>query len=352
MHFKKSNINLEYIYHNQNQGDLQMISGYSPYIPFTGKMLTTDLDGTMLIPSNEHMKINVEDRLYSETSIKKAERAVKKNNIDSVLLNTGRNFTELKEVQDILEKTTLPVSAISLEDGKRLLNKPSDMTTCEWMKTLFNSDINYLKFADDAWSKKNEAPLQAIGNFLNEKGFIHRNDNGEKMIYSKPIEEGDVGVRKVLSDEAIWTITLVPPGINFEVNTRGECDVDLEAFNRQISAEIQAMLKEEGFDIDDMATKEQTTFVNSIERLDVTKGSVSDYVRQKQGDDTKEIRAGNAYNDVSMLKTRNPKIQAVQVGDDKFLSDALSQYSNVVQVEVGELGQGINLASKRLDLVG
>ncbi len=241
--------------------------GYCPRVSFMGTMLTTDLDGTMLIPANEHMKMDVEDRLYSADSIQKTEAAVKKNNIDSVLLNTGRNFTELKEVQDLLEETNMPVTAISLEDGKRLLNKPDDMTPRQWMKSLFDSNINYLKFKDEGWTKKNEAPLRAIGDFLTkEKGFIHRNDNGEKMIYSKPIEKGDAGVTKA-SDGAIWTVTLVPPGIDFEVNVRDTKEgdlIDVEAFNREISSEIADMLKQKGFDVENSKTKEKITYVNSI----------------------------------------------------------------------------------------
>lgn len=330
-----------------------MIHACSPIIPFKGTMLTTDLDGTMLIPSNEHMKIDVEDRLYSQPSIDKTEAAVKNNGIDTVLINTGRNYTELCEVQDILEQTTMPVDAISLEDGKRLLKKPENLSTQDWMKLLFNKNINYLAFKDENWTKLSEAPLKAIGQYLTkEKGFIHRNDNGEKMIYSKPVELGDTGVKST-SKDALWIITLVPPAINFEVSVRDskdDDDIDVEAFNKEISAEIEEMLKKQGFKTENKETKEQVTFVNTIERKDITKGSVADYVRNTTQGADKEIRAGNAGNDISMLKTDNPIIQSVLVGDDKTIKSLLSHQANVTYVPTGELGSGIDSASKKLNL--
>lgn len=331
-----------------------MITSFCPMMSFKGTMLTTDLDGTLLIPSNEHMKMDVEDRLYCQKSIDKAEKAVKDNKIDTVFLNTGRNFTELCEVQDILEKTTMPVTAISLEDGKRLLTKPNFLTPQQWIHSLFNKKINYTAFSDKDWTKRNEAPLKAIGQFLTkEKGFIHRNDNGEKMIYSKPIEEGDTGAIKA-SKNALWIVTLVPPGINFEVSVRDSKEddiIDTEAFNAEISSEISQMLKEKGFKTDSPETKEQVTYVNSITREDISKGSVSDYVRDKEGLDTKEIRAGNAENDASMLTTTNPNIQVIQVGEDEALKKILAPYSNVTNVAAGDLGQGINTAYQRLNLI-
>lgn len=351
-HLQRSTFYLHRVYLS-NIKEKSMISAYCPIIPFKGTMLTTDLDGTMLIPSNEHMKIDVEDRLYCQPSIDKTEFAVKKNGIDSVLINTGRNYTELCEVQDILEKTTMPVSAISLEDGKRLLKKPKNLSTQDWMKLLFNKNINYLAFKDESWTQLNEAPLKAIGQYLTkEKGFIHRNDNGEKMIYSKPIELGDVGVKST-SKDALWIITLVPPAINFEVSVRDTKDtdeIDVEAFNKAISSEIEQMLQKQGFKTEAKETKEQVSFVNTIERQDVSKGTVADYVRKTTEGTTKEIRAGNAGNDISMLKTDNPNIQSVLVGDDKTIKSLLAHQANVTYVPVGELGSGIDNASQKLNL--
>jgi len=344
------------IYINRNKRKAEryiMHLNFSP-VSFAGKMFTTDLDGTMLIPANEHMKLNVEDRLYNGDSIEKTERAVQRNGIDSVLLNTGRTFTELKEIQDILRETTLPVTAISLEDGKRLLVKPDTMSSAEWLNTLFDQNINYLRFKDAGWTEKNEAPLKAIGDFLTgEKGFIHRNDKGEELIYSKPVQKSDTGV-KSCSKDALWIVKVVPPAINFEVSVRGagEADeIDIEAFNAELRNEILKMLDKKGYDIKTPETKKQYTCINTIERGDVSKGAVADYVRRQSNDTDCEIRAGNAGNDESMLKTSYPNTQSILVGNDNNMRKILARQANVTYVPAGELGRGIDAACRKLTLV-
>lgn len=314
---------------------------------FSGRMLTTDLDGTFLIPIGKRpASKSVEDRSFRTDSIVKATEAVKDNGFDSVLINTGRNFSELKEVEDILKSVDMPIDAIALEDGKRLLKRPQRLTSSQWMAQLFNKDINYLKFEDETWAKNNSAPLGLISDFLLlEEGFIHRKDSGEEMIFSKPVDNA------AKNDAKRWEVTLVPPGISLRIKAKGLDGfegVDVEAYAKELTNKIETLLKDCGYDISTPSTKEELSYFSTFERRDINKASVANYLKNSFNEPTQEVRAGDGVNDIEMLLDEG--IEAIQVGNEGILSRALFD-KDIIKVPKGGLAQGIEEAARRFDRV-
>lgn len=308
-------------------------------------MFTTDLDGTYLKPSPDNMKKNAAERTFDSAAIEQTEDALQKCGFDTVLINTGRNYSELKEIENILKKSKMPIYAISLEDGKRLLKKPTELTPQQWMAQLFNKSINYLKFEDKTWAEENKKPLQLIGNYLmKEQGFIHRKNDGEEIIYSKPCNND--------KDNSRWEVSIVPPGIKVKVNVRGTKNInkeELAKYSSELTKEIKKHLEENGYQTD-VEMKEELTVISTFSRPDINKGTVADYVKNGIGEDTYEVRAGDGENDAKMFE--NNKIIGIQTGDNPNLKKLLANKNNIIQVPLGKLADGIILASKKLDAMG
>ncbi len=307
-------------------------------ISFGARMFTTDLDSTLLNPAQDNIKKNVSERTYDLTSIKQTEDALKSCKFDTVLINTGRNYSELKEIESILKQTTMPIKAISLEDGKRLLNKPASLTPQQWMSQLFNKDINYLKFEDKNWTENNKKPLELIGEYLKEKkGFIHRKNNGEEIIYSKPFADDGTDIPRC-------EITLIPPGIKVKINVKGADNInkyELIKYASELNSEIKKMLEEHGY-YTNTDTKEELSIISTFSRSDINKKAVADYVKSKFDEPTQEVRAGDSENDTEMLCDKS--ICAIQVGKNKKLTEKLRGF-NVISVPQGHLADGIIKAS-------
>ena len=324
-----------------------------PIFPPAKTMLTTDLDGTLLIGAKDNMQRNSEDRCYDAKLVQNVAQSVKESNISDVFINTGRNFSELKEVKDILVASQLPFTAIALEDGKRLLTKPNDVSSTDWMQKLFDEDKNYLRFSDKNWTIKNNIASQTIRNYLEkELGFIHRKDDGETIIYSKPVSIDDVGVRAINSS-AHWEVALPPASTGFNLTLKNSTEndtIDVERYNEFLAKEIDNLLESKNIDIEDSKTKKEVKYINTFERGDINKGSVADYVRASHGVSTKEIRAGNDLNDESMLVNTNPNVFAIQVGNNTKLMQVLANQPNAIQVNTNGLADGIKKAAKKLDL--
>ena len=321
--------------------------------PAQKTIFTTDLDGTLLIGAKDNMKRNVQERSYNPTVIQETAQSVKECGIDDVFINTGRNFSELKEVEDVLKNSQLPFSAIALEDGKRLLTKPQNMSGEKWLQELFDKDKNYLRFSDAGWSSKTDTAKQTIKDFLEQElGFIHRKDNNETIIYSKPVSAEDVGVNNI-SSSAHWEVLLAPAGTSFNLTLRNSTDedsIDVEKYNKFLSKKIDTLLREKNFDIENATTKKEITYINTYQRGDINKGAVSDYYREMQGDKTLEIRARNDMNDKSMLVSSNPNLVAIQVGNNPKLTQLLANQANSIQVATESLASGIQQAAKKLNL--
>lgn len=321
--------------------------------PARKTILTTDLDGTLLIGAKDNMRKNAEDRFYDSSLVSAVANSVENNGISDVFINTGRNFSELKEVKDILQDSQLPFTAIALEDGKRLLTKPNDVSSKEWIEDLFDEDKNYLRFSDKNWSSKNNLATQIIRNYLEkELGFIHRKDDGETVIYSKPVSSDDIGVNAINSS-AHWEIALPPANTGFNLtlrNSKEDDSIDVEKYNEFLAERIDELLESQNIDIEDSKTKKEVRYINTFERNDINKGTVADYVRESQGSSTLEIRAGNDMNDKSMLVNTNPKVFSIQVGSNSVLSQYLSNQQNTIQVDENNLATGIKQAAKKLDL--
>ena len=325
-----------------------LVTNFSPVF-FSGQLFTTDIDGTFLIGRKDNPKRNVEDREYDVESAKKVFQAVRDNGYDDVLINTGRNFTELSEIKDILKGLDAPISAISLEDGKRLLKKPVNLTPEQWMAQLFGGKTDYKYYSDKNWSSINNAPLKKIGEYLvKEEGFCHRKDNGENSIFVKDIAPEDIGVEK-LSDRPKWKVEIVPPGITVKIsiypNSEGS-KINLQKYNDYLSKKIYEMLKQNGFDITALDSEKETSYTNQFQRGDINKGTVANYLKSTFEEETEEVRAGNAINDLEMLD--NDDIHSIVVGDDKELKKALSGRKNVFYAEEGKLDEAIYEVSKKL----
>ena len=323
-------------------------------ISFKSTMFTTDLDGTMMFPVNEGgYSKGIGERKFDTKVIQSAQQAVKENGIEHVMINTGRNFSEFSEFQDYFKSSDMPIDAISLEDGKRLLKKPQQYDTKTWLELLFNKNINYMSFADEKWTKKNKEPIKAMQDFLTEEGYVHRFNEGENLIYTRDVRETDEGVTK-LNKKSYWEVTILPSGINFETRLRHSSDgneIDLEKYNKHLTQKIEQMLKSKGFDVKNANSKKITKYSNSLDRTDINKGARADYIRQINPDIKGEIRAGNADNDIPMLKTSTPNTQVIQVGNDTILSEHLNGQKNVTHTPDKELGNGINEAYKKLNLI-
>ncbi len=315
-------------------------------ISFLGRMFTCDIDGTLLIPTSSDLK-SLPDRKYNMASFKATEDAIQKAKFDSVVLNTGRNYSEIKEIKDILKETTMPIDAILLQDGKRILERPKNLSPREWMAQLFNKDINYLKFENSDWAKNNKKPLEIIGKYLTEeKGFILRKNNDETIVYSKPRKKIDE-----TSQFSRWEVSIVPPGIQLRVNIKGNTEYkkeELKNFAADLNKDIKKLLDKNGYKTQ-LDAKEELTIVSDFERSDINKGTAADYVKSKMDDNTDEVRAGDNSNDIEMLTDDN--ILAIQVGNDKTLAKALEGKDNVIQVPRGALSDGVIECAKRLDLV-
>ena len=316
-------------------------------------ILTTDLDGTLLIGAKDNIKRNAEDRYYNTNLVSDVATSVKDCGISDVFINTGRNFSELKEVKDILVASQLPFTAIALEDGKRLLTKPNDVSSKAWMQDLFDEDKNYLRFSDKNWSAKNNIATQTIRDYLEkELGFIHRKDDGETVIYSKPVSIDDIGVNSINSS-AHWEVSFPPASTGFNLtlkNSTEEDSINVEKYNEFLSQKIDNLLESQNIDIKDSKTKKEVKYINTFERGDINKGTVADYVRTSHGTSTREIRAGNDLNDESMLVNSNPSIFSIQVGNNTKLMQVLASQDNAIQVHTNNLAEGIKEATKKLDL--
>ena len=321
--------------------------------PIRKTILTTDLDGTLLIGAKDNIKRNAENRYYEPSVIKDVATTVQDCGISDVFINTGRNYSELREVEGLLKSSNLPVSAIALEDGKRLLKKPENLSSQKWLQELFNTDYNYLRFSDITWSKKNNTANQTIRTFLEkELGYIHRKDDNETVIYSKPVTADDIGVSKI-SSSAHWEVALSPSGTGFNLtlkNANSEDNIDVEEYNKFLFNKIDNLLKTKNFDIEESKTKKEIRYINTYERGDINKGTVADYVRENSGEQTLEIRAGNDMNDKSMLVSSNPKVATIQVGNNPQLMQYLANQHNSIQVGTKELASGIQQAAKNLNL--
>ncbi len=316
----------------------------SNHIYFLGKLFTTDLDGTILIGAKDNIKRNLKDRSYDTHSFKKTFSTVKRKGFDDVLINTGRNFSELSEIKELLQDTDAPINAISLEDGKRLLKKPLNLTPEQWMAQLFGGKVNYTYFCDKNWEDINSAPLKQIAEFLTkEMGYIHRKNEDEKSIFSKDIEFGDVGVEKI-SGNPKWRVEIIPPGITVKVKVynKGDSKINLQEYNSYLSSKVLNFLERKGYDISKLKSEEETCYINKFKRADINKKTVADFFKSTLPDDTQEIRAGNASNDYEMLN--DDSIQAIVVGDDEHLKRKLAGKSNITYVEEGHLDKGIRLA--------
>ena len=325
----------------------------SPISPTRKTILTTDLDGTLLIGAKDNMKRNAEDRFYDTSLVSDVASSINNSGVSDVFINTGRNFSELKEVKSILQDSQLPFTAIALEDGKRLLTKPNDVSSQEWMEDLFDDNKNYLRFSDKNWTAKNSVATQTIRNYLEkELGFIHRKDDGETIIYSKPVSTDDIGV-SAINSKAHWEVALPPASAGFNLTLRNSTEadtIDVEKYNSFLAEKIDELLENQNIDVEDSKTKKEVRYINTFERNDINKGTVADYVRESQGSSTLEIRAGNDMNDKSMLVNTNPKVFSIQVGTNSVLSQYLANQQNTIQVGENNLATGIKQAAKKLDL--
>ncbi len=313
---------------------------------FLGKLLTVDLDGTSLIGAKDNLKRSVEERSYDARSFKKAFDTAKKEGFDDILINTGRNFSELCEIKDYLQSTDAPIDAISLEDGKRLLRKPANLTPEQWMAQLFGGKTNYTYFSDKNWGDINSAPIKQISHFLTTKlGYTHRKDKNENSIFTKEIKYSDAGVDKI-SGNPKWKVEIIPPGITVKVsayNTEGSI-INLQEYNKSIVSEIYGFLEKNGYPINALRSEKETCYINKFKRADINKKTVADYFKSTIDGDTTEVRAGNASNDFEMLNDDN--VKSIIVGNDEHLIKSLSKKSNVIHVKERELHKGISLAAK------
>lgn len=300
------------------------------------------------------MKKNFEDRIFDISCPNKVISSVKSSGVDSVMISTGRNIDELGEVGYLLRKLDLPYSAIALEDGKRLLVKPNGMPAQHWINEVFNKDRNPMRFCDVGWQEKNSQASKLIATFLEkELGYIHRKNDGEKLIYSKPIEASDVGV-KSFTDGAYWKVTISPVGVTFNLNLENNSNsdvIDVEKYNDFVSKKVEEFLLDNGHDISKMTSKLKPTFVNSCKQNDINKGAVADYYRQYYAPSASEIRAGNDHNDISMLSCAKPHVANIFVGDNKAVKDILSKQSNVIYVNTGDLSSGIDETTSVIEVI-
>lgn len=316
-----------------------------------GKLFTSDLDGTMLIPKGgqeENIRKNLENRAYDEFSFFNTIESFDKAGIDDVHIATGRNPTEFfGELKSLFTKVRdSKISAISLDDGNILLRKPSNMTSDEWLKQLFSRNINPMSFSDPKWSEKVAEPIYEIKNYLTQQGgFIHHKNDGENLIFRKNIDINDPGAKKVNGKER-WNVVVSPPGIVLKIGTLGcddNSDINLQEYNEYLSGKIFDYLKGKNIDISNYSTSQETFYVDKFERKDINKGAVADYYAECRGkNDDEQIRAGNSSNDVSLLS--NDNIKSIFVGDDEAAYETIAQKRTtpLIRTASGELGKKLN----------
>lgn len=315
-------------------------------VSFLGKLLTTDLDGTWLIGGKKNDSKNVEDRTYNTKAFGKVKERVKKDAIDDVFINTGRNYSELAEVKNILKNANMPINYIALEHGKRLLAKPKDLTSEAWLTQLFGKKYNYMRYSDKGWEAKNSEPINAMKNYLVEvEGFIHRKDDGEKSIYIKYVDD-DADTKKE-ADRKKVKLEIIPPGITTKASIQNDPNqtFDIEEFNKDLNSKIYNFLVSNGYKVSRAEPVKETSYVNNFIRHDISKKAVAEYLRTKLGKNTQELRAGNDMNDFEMLS--DTSAGCIVVGKDPQLRAALDNVrSDVEYVSDGKLHKGIKHSRK------
>lgn len=312
---------------------------YSP-VSFLGNLLTTDLDGTWLIGAKDNASRSVEDRKYNTKAFKKVKDRVEEDNIDDVFINTGRNYSELSEVKNILKNAKMPINYIALEHGKRLLVKPEDLTSKAWLTQLFGKKYNYMRYADKEWEAKNSKPINTIKKFLvEEEGFVHRKDDGEKSIYIKYV--GDDADKEESKRKKV-KLEIIPPGITTRLSMQNDPDstYDIEGYNKKLNNRIYILLASNDYQVSSAKTAKITSYTNEFARRDISKKAVAEYLRTKLGKDTREIRAGNDINDLEMLS--DTSVGCIVVGKDPQLRERLDEVRDDVEyVSDGKLHKAI-----------